>query len=246
MLQKFFAFFQSKSKNNGNANYAVVAYIREQFLYTPTNVEAYVQAINHKSKHESILANNERLEFLGDSVLDAIITQSLFRAYPGQDEGFLTKMRAKIVSRKTLNEIAVKTGLDKLVDAKLEHDTKNTSVGGNAFEALIGAIYLEKGFDFTQNVVEKRIIERFINFNELEGYDFDPKSKLIELCQKNKWELQFETKAISSPGKQLLYETQVIINGKNKSKGEGTSKKKAEQVAAKIFLDEMFQGQAEI
>ena len=224
-LKSLFSFSSRKA-------HPVVAYVERHFGFTPLNTELYITAVRHKSAHEHPNENNERLEFLGDAVLDSLASHYLFNSFPGEFEGFLTKQRAIIVSRRTLNRMAIETGLEKLVDAVLEQDPKQTSIGGNALEALIGAIYLDKGYDFTQRVFEERIMNRYIKLDEPGTAPFDPKSRLIEYSQKKKWEIRFQTGDHLTDDKFKKYKSEVWLNNEPKGTGIGTSKKKAEQEAA--------------
>lgn len=205
--------------------------------YVPENLDIYYRAFRHKSIYEKLNDNNERLEFLGDSVLDAVVANYLFNHYPNMDEGFLTKMRAKIVSRKTLNRTAVSMGVTELIQAQVEQATHQTSLGGNALEALIGAIYLDKGFDVAEQVVNDRFLKAYVDLDELEKMDFDPKSKLIEKSQKERFHLVFNTRLNESQEKRKEYICTILKDNVAIGEGVGSSKKKAEQAAAKIALD---------
>lgn len=204
--------------------------------YAPKSLEVYQRAFKHKSIFEGLNENNERLEFLGDSVLDAIVADFLFKHYKSHNEGFLTKMRAKIVSRKTLNQLAIKMGIHKLVKAQVEQETHQTSLAGNALEALIGSIYLDRGYEFTEKVVQDRILEKFIDLNDLEQLDFDPKSKLIERSQKERFKLVFNTRLKDPDSKVKEYLCTISKDEDPIGEGIGSSKKKAEQEAARKAL----------
>ncbi len=217
----------------------IKGYVKEHFGFEPMNIELYRTAVRHKSAFEHPNENNERLEFLGDAVLDSLASHYLFDRYPTKFEGFLTKQRATIVSRRTLNRMAIETGLEKLVDAVLEQDPKQTSVGGNALEALIGAIYLDKGYGFAQKVFDERIMDRYIKLDEPGTAPFDPKSRLIEFTQKKKWAIRFETVDHLTVDKFKKYRSEVRINDEVMGSGIGTSKKKAEQEAALNALDSL-------
>lgn len=210
----------------------------EVFGYVPENVELFKLAFRHKSVFEKRNANNERLEFLGDSVLDAIVADYLYKHYPEKDEGFLTKMRSKIVSRNTLNKMAMDLGINSLIIARVERSKNETSLGGNAMEALIGAVYLDRGFEVANQLIQERLLLRFVELSKFEKLDFDPKSKLIEHSQKSRFKLNFQTIEDSKEGDAFrTYKAIVKIDGRNVSEGTGRSKKKAEQAAAKIALN---------
>jgi len=182
--------------------------------------------------------NNERLEFLGDSVLSTIVAEYLFKKYPYRDEGFLTKMRSKIVKRKTLNEIADRMGLDIILSA-YSQGRMSTSMLGNAFEALIGAIYIEWGYERTKNYVIKHILIKFLDIHKLEETDDNYKSKLLEWCQKNNKTINYTTLAKFKMNKRDRFKVAVLIDGEQISTSEDYNKKSAEQAASKIALGSM-------
>ena len=204
--------------------------------YTPNDLDVYQRAFKHKSIFEGLSENNERLEFLGDSVLDAIVADFLYKHYKTQNEGFLTKMRAKIVSRKTLNQLAIKMHVHEMVEAQVEQETHQTSLAGNALEALIGSIYLDRGYNFTEQFVQDRILARYIDLNDLEMMDFDPKSKLIERSQKERFKLVFNTRLKDPDSKVKEYICTISKDEVAIGDGVGSSKKKAEQEAARNAL----------
>lgn len=214
--------------------------------FSPKNIELYKLAMVHRSASyimpKGKKVDNERLEYLGDAVLDAIVADYLFERFPNQKEGFLTKMRAKIVSRTSLNQLAVSMGLEKLV--KISSGTVNfhKNLYGNALEALIGAIFLDKGYQFTSTAVINNILDKFINLDELQTQENDYKSKIIELAQKYKLSVSFDTQEdtsiISNPPR---FNSKLIFDGNQISEGSGNSKKEAEQQASMMgleFIDE--------
>jgi ribonuclease-3 len=214
--------------------------VAEIFGYVPENVELFKLAFRHKSVFEERNSNNERLEFLGDSVLDAIVADYLYKHYPEKDEGFLTKMRSKIVSRNTLNKMARDLGINSLIVAHVERSKHETSLGGNAMEALIGALYLDRGFEVANQLIQERLLLKFVELSKFEKLDFDPKSKLIEHSQKLRFKLRFKTIEDSKKDDSFrTYKSTVKIDGRNVSEGTGSSKKKAEQAAAKIALNQI-------
>lgn len=202
----------------------------------------YKQAMMHRSitclQAQNRIVNNERLEFLGDSILDATIADYLFEMFPTQNEGFLTKLRSKIVNRNNLNTIAFKLGIDTLlVTNNINESANNSSIYGNALEALIGAIYLDRGFKFTRSFVINAILEKHINLNELQNIDPDSKSRLIEFCQKHHVTFEFiTTEDPHTPKQTPKFTTILTANGKRMSEGHGPSKKDAEQNAAKAAM----------
>jgi ribonuclease-3 len=208
--------------------------------FNPTNLQVYKVAFTHKSASRNSekygRLNNERLEFLGDAILAAVIADTLFSDFPYKREGFLTKMRARIVSREQLNEIALGIGLQfHIVSLSRIAGTKN--IYGNALEALIGAVYVDKGFVKTKKFIIEKIINNYIDLQKLSSTDNDFKSQLIEWGQKNKEELHFSDEEIESTEETHQYFTsEVILNESNIGFGKGQSKKEAQQNAARQAL----------
>lgn len=205
--------------------------------YRPKNIGLFKLALTHKSAtyrmegYESV--NNERLEYLGDAVLNTVVADMLYHRYPSKNEGFLTKMRAKIVSRETLNRVAEEMGLDKVIECNID-DSLSGNVLGNALEAIIGAIFLDAGFYTTRAYVLKNIINPYINMKNIEYHTFDYKSQLIEWSQKNRIDLVFEDfeNPVDNAG-QPVFVSNVKVNDKILGSGKGSSKKEAQQKAAK-------------
>ncbi len=223
----FVALFSSKSQLSQS--------IYNLFGFKPGNIRLYEQAFTHRSVareiKDGVKDSNERLEFLGDAILGAIIADFLFRKYPFKDEGFLTEMRSKMVSRVYLNRLAMKIGIDKLISFDSSHKLYK-SICGDTFEALIGAIYLDKGFKFTENIILKRIIRNHVDVEELEIQDLNFKSKLINWAQRARKSISFDAREESSNENQKLYYVTVLIDGEPKGEGIGFSKKSAEQAAS--------------
>src|SRR5688572_21436010 len=150
--------------------------------FYPDNISLYKQAFRHSSVasqiKQGVKNSNERLEYLGDAILGAVIAEHLFKVFPYKDEGFLTKMRSKIVSRSTLNQLAQKIGIDKFIEANLESSAKSSAMKGDAFEAMLGAIYLDKGYEVTKRYILERIVRNHIDMSEIESKETDFKSKL--------------------------------------------------------------------
>src|SRR5690606_9433684 len=166
--------------------------------FKPKFLPYYILAITHRSKNEKIASNNERLEFLGDAYIGAIIGEYLFKKYPNKDEGYLTEMRSKIVSRVSLNEIARRMGLEKIVRYN-QNDRllRRSQIFGNALEALVGAIYLDVGFERTRKFILKRILATYIDMEMLETTEFNFKNKLYTWAHKHDHALEFVTVAES-------------------------------------------------
>jgi ribonuclease-3 len=209
--------------------------------FYPRNIALYKLAFRHSSAaqmiKEGVKDSNERLEFLGDSVIGAVVADYLFKKFPYKDEGFLTKMRSRMVSRATHNQVAIKLGLNKFIE--INNDRFKTlppnSIGGDAYEALIGAIYFDKGYKTAQRFILTRIINIHIDMDEIENKEIDFKSKVIEWVQKEKKEYRFEvhTDAEKSADKQFII--QLIVNNEVVATGQHSSKKRAEQLAAEQF-----------
>ena len=164
--------------------------------FYPRNIRIYEQALLHKSSSvksdKGRLLNNERLEFLGDAILDAVVGDIVYQKFEGKREGFLTNTRSKIVSRESLNHVAEQIGLVKLIKFNTRQSAHNSYMGGNAFEALVGAIYLDRGYDYCKYFMEHRIIGQYLNLEKLSRKEVNFKSKLIEWTQKNKVVIAFE------------------------------------------------------
>lgn len=210
--------------------------IKNIFGFVPGNIFLYQLAFKHKSAASQTVKghklSNERLEYLGDAVLSAAVADYLFKRYPYKNEGFLTEMRSKIVSRASLNKLSQKMGLDKLVHVNGDGRSVFKSANGDAFEALIGAIYLDKGFSFTRNVIVKRIIELHIDIDTLQNSDFNFKSKLLEWGQKEKHTIEFAVAAELGEGFKKQYLIQIKVNGEVAGEAKDYSIKGAEQLAA--------------
>ncbi len=206
--------------------------------FYPRNISYYEQALLHKSTavktEKGRPLNNERLEFLGDAVLDAVVADILYHKFEGKREGFLTNTRAKIVQRETLNRLSAEIGLDKLIKFTTPQLSHNSYMGGNAFEALIGAIYLDRGYAACKDFMEHRIIGPHINLEKLSRKEINFKSKLIEWSQKNHFEIVFELVAQSQDqqGCSPTFESEVLIEGISGGRGTGYSKKESQQEAA--------------
>jgi ribonuclease-3 len=202
--------------------------------FTPQNLQIFKQAFSHKSALDPRLhtvTSNERLEYLGDSILSTIVAEYLFQKYPNSDEGFLTKMRSKIVKRKTLNRIADDMGIDVILQET--NDTRlSESMKGNALEALVGAIYLEKGFDTTKKIVVSKILRRHLNIQDLEDNDDNYKSQLLEFCQKKGSEIDYRVMERFKFDNRDRFKIAVFVDGKEIAMGEDFNKKSAEQNAS--------------
>lgn len=209
--------------------------------FYPDNINLYHQALLHKStsirSEKGRPLNNERLEFLGDAILDAVVGDIVYKRFEGKREGFLTNTRSKIVQRETLNKLALEIGLDKLIKFSARSSSHNSYMLGNAFEALIGAIYLDQGYEVCKKFVEQQIINRYIDLDKVSRKEVNFKSKLIEWSQKNKMEVSFELiEQFLDQDSNPVFQTEVRIKGIPAGTGAGYSKKESQQNAAKMAI----------
>ena len=209
--------------------------------FLPGKQRLYEIAFIHKSAStthtDGQVINNERLEYLGDAILDAIIADYLFTRFPNRDEGFLTQLRAKLVKRKMLNKLAASLGIAPLLVSRTGSDQTNNNLLGNAFEALIGAIYLDKGYVRTKRYVIRKVLNKYVDLERLSRKESDFKSRIIEWAQKNKQEISFVSKEDTNEGSNIPhYTAQLMLADKEMGTGRGHSKKEAEQKAAEQAL----------
>jgi ribonuclease-3 len=206
--------------------------------FVPGNLSLYRLAFRHKSVAQNIKKgvknSNERLEFLGDAVLGSVVAEVLFKLYPYEDEGFLTELRSKIVSRVNLNQLARKLGFEKIIeyDSRIMGQSRQGSLLGDAFEALIGAVYLDKGYDFTRNFLINHIIKSHIDIHTLEQTETNFKSKLIEWCQRHSKDISFDLVGNDEGESIKLFTVQASVDGETMGLGKEFSKKNAEKLAA--------------
>ena len=209
--------------------------------FYPRNIQLYQQALLHKStsirSEKGRPLNNERLEFLGDAILDAIVGDIVYKHFEGRREGFLTNTRSKIVQRETLNKMAVEIGLDKLVKYSTRSSSHNSYMYGNAFEAFIGAIYLDQGYERCKRFMEEKIFKNYIDLDKMSRKEVNFKSKLIEWSQKSKVEVSFELiEQFLDEDYNPMFHTEIRIEGISAGKGTGYSKKESQQNAAQAAL----------
>jgi ribonuclease-3 len=207
--------------------------------FVPGNLSLYRMAFRHRSIAVGIKRggknSNERLEFLGDAILGAVVAEVLFKMYPYKDEGFLTEMRSKIVSRVNLNQLGKRLGFNELIEfdaSTVNITSKQSSLLGDAFEALVGAVYLDKGYNFTKDFLINRIIKPHIDIHTLEITETNFKSKLIEWCQRQSKEIIFELIPNTAGDNAKLFTVQVIIDSEVMATGVDYNKKNAEKLAA--------------
>ena len=224
---RFYNYYLSPDKN-------LAKRLRSLLGFTPANLNLFKLAFYHKSaSSEKLYAiqSNERLEYLGDAVLGTIVAEYLFKKYPNNNEGFLTKMRSKIVKRKSLNKIADKMGLDVLL-SEYNNTRLSRSMLGNALEALVGAIYLESGYPKTKRYVINKILRGYLDIHELETFDDNYKSQLLEWCQKNGQTVAYKMLAKYKFEKRDRFKVAVMIDGNKIATADDFNKKSAEQTAS--------------
>lgn len=212
--------------------------------FYPHRIDYFKQALMHKSigkrNAKGRPVNNERLEFLGDAILDAVVGDIVYRHFEGKREGFLTNTRSKIVQRETLNRLAREMGVNELIVSSGHSSSHNSYVGGNAFEALIGAIYLDRGYDACMRFMEKRVLNELINIDKVAYKEVNFKSKLLEWSQKNRVKLEFKLLEQKSDEKgSPVFTYQVVIEGVEGESGTGYSKKESQQQASKLTLQRL-------
>ena len=226
-----------KEKELFSALYAILGFY-------PRNIEYYKQALMHKSirkrNDKGKPLNNERLEFLGDAILDAAVGYIVYRHYGGKREGFLTNTRSKLVSRDTLGKLANEMGLGQLLVSSGHSTSHNSYVEGNAFEALVGAIYLDRGYDACLEFFEKRVLGKYINLDKVAFKEVNFKSKLLEWSQKNRVRMEFQMlKQLKDDNGSPIFSFQVMLEGVEGEKGKGYSKKEAQQMASRETLQRL-------
>lgn len=230
-ISKFYKLYLSPNRK-------YVKSLKNLLGFVPGNLSLYRLAFRHKSVAQNVKKgvknSNERLEFLGDAVLGSVVAEVLFKLYPYEDEGFLTELRSKIVNRANLNQLARKLGFEQLIqyDNRMVNSTRQGSLLGDAFEALIGAIYLDKGYDFTRNFLVNHIIKSHIDIHRLEQTETNFKSKLIEWCQRHGKDITFELIENQDGESSKLFTVQASIDGEIMGQGKEFNKKNAEKLAA--------------
>jgi len=219
-------------------------FIKSLTGFYPGKLRLYDIAFIHKSvsvvDSHGYAVNNERLEYLGDAVLGAVIADYLYNRFPHKNEGFLTQLRARIVNRNYLTQLTLRTGLNRFMESNTNFPNETSHIYGDVFEALIGAIYLDKGYEITRNFILKKIIAEYIDINELECIDTNFKSRLIEWGQKNKTNIEFETKENPDPNnRNQPFVSKVYIENVLMGHGQGTSKKEAQQKASEMAMKKL-------
>ena len=238
-MLRLFKFFQ----NYFSSDKKLFLSLKNILGFYPKNIRLYKQCLRHRSASVTLKDgadnSNERLEFLGDAVLGAAVAHYLFRKFPFKDEGFLTKIRSRIVSRANLNSLSRKLGLFDMMEVKRENEQIYKSAGGDALEAFIGAIYLDKGYTAAQAFVIDKLIKLHLDLEEILNTDKDFKSKLVEWSQKEKKVIRYEVAAEKGGGISKYYVMDLYVDEVKQTTGNGNSKKAAEQHAAEKYLNEI-------
>ena len=215
---------------------ALSDFIHNDFGFYPRNISLYQLAFTHKSAADNSVGtfklSNERLEYLGDAVLSTVVADYLFRLFPTKPEGFLTEMRSKIVSRASLNKLSQKLGFEQVIHYSHDNHSSYKSMGGNAFEAFVGALYLDRGYDFAKHILLDRIINVHIDLEQLQETETNFKSKILEWTQKRRKKLDFRLLEQSKKDNRNLYHVQIFIDDKGYAEAFDYSIKGAEQRAA--------------
>lgn len=211
--------------------------LRKIIGFRTTNLRIYEAAFIHRSASFTLpdgkRINNERLEFLGDAVLDTILSDYLFEKFPDANEGFMTKIRSRIVNREILNHLAISMGIDKILVSNVSSNSSTRNLYGDALEALIGALFVDKGFKKTKNLFIKRVFNKYLDLSQIVDTDTDYKSLVFEWIQKHKTNLTFEYKEeYDFKLKKSVFSATLLINKEEFGTGQGASKKEAEQEAA--------------
>lgn len=216
----------------------LIGFILKKFGYRPKDSVYFFKAITHKSyRNQEIEFSNERLEFLGDAILDSVVADYLFVKFENEDEGYLTRIKSKIVNRKALSDIGQAMGIREILRYNQARSINLGTLEGNAFEAILGAIYLDGGYEAVKISIQNHVFRNFVNINRLLEEEIDFKSKLFIWCQKKKLNLTFDILKEVNTGCGWMYEVEVGINGKKYGRGRGSAKKMAEQEAAKETLE---------
>jgi len=214
--------------------------LRNVLGFTPGKVALYKAALTHRSVRDTADENNERLEYLGDAILSGIVADFLFKKYPYKEEGFLTEMRSKMVNRNKLNEIAIKMGIKKVTFFnKFDNSLKMSQIFGNTLEALVGAVYLDKGFDKTKKWVLEVIIIPHLFMEDLENLEINNKNKLYGWANKNGKNLEFETLDEKIEGGRRLFTIGAMVDGVCLAEGKAYNKKDASQIASSIAITKL-------
>ena len=208
--------------------------------FRPLRIGFYQLALMHRSKLDETEKNNERLEFLGDAILGAVIAEFLFKKYPYQDEGYLTELRSKIVRRETLNNVALRMGLNKLVQYNQnDKGLSRSHIFGNALEALIGAVYLDQGFPKTRQFILSQMLKPYVDLDTLESTDTNYKNRLLSWGQRNAKTISFDTLDETNENTRKIFTVGILVDGEMVASGTAYNKKEAGQVAAQKAIAQL-------
>ena len=230
--------FINRIFNKSNPDQQLLLQLEHLLGFTPKHISYYRLALMHRSKPEEMTDSNERLEFLGDAILGAIIAEYLFKKYPYQPEGYLTELRSRIVRRETMNNVALRMGLNKLVQYNQnDRGLSRSHIFGNALEALIGAVYLDQGFSNTRKFILNQLVREYIDLDTMESTDTNYKNKLLSWAQRNNKDLSFDTIDEKTEASRKLFTVGIVLDGELVASGTGYNKKEAGQVAAQKALE---------
>ena len=233
-----FSLFPLFKKEQSKKELEIARFIMQRFGYRLKNSALFSEALTHKSvSNVNGDTSNERLEFLGDSILDSIVAEMLYSKFPNEDEGYLTKVKSKIVSRRTLGMIGHEMEISSILSYSNSRSIKLETIEGNAFEALIGAIYLDGGYRSAKKSLKQHVLRKYVDLNHILIEEIDFKSRLFIWSQKNHLPLGFEVMSEINKGTSWEYLVVVRINDQEYGRGTGSSKKKAEQAAAQETLE---------
>ncbi|HVT86500.1 MAG TPA: ribonuclease III [Chitinophagaceae bacterium] len=229
-----------KTLFNKHENASLKKELKNILGFKPADLSLYKTALTHRSVREGADENNERLEYLGDAVLSALIADYLFKRYPYKEEGFLTEMRSKMVNRQQLNDIAIRMGLKKItLYNKMDGSLKISQIFGNTLEALVGAIYLDQGYKKTSKWVKECIVLPHMFMDDLENLEINHKNKLYGWANKNGKVLEFETLDERLENGRRLFTIAAVIDGVNIAEGKAFNKKDASQIAAQLAVEKL-------
>ncbi|RYD53322.1 MAG: ribonuclease III [Sphingobacteriales bacterium] len=216
-----------------------LSYQLDQILgFHPQYLPYYEAALTHRSVNEVLAANNERLEFLGDAILGSVVAEYLFKKYPTQDEGFLTELRSRIVCRESLNAIALQMGLDKLIQFnRADRALGRSHIFGNALEALVGAVYLDTGYEKTCRFILRILLRKYVDIDALAITDTNYKNQLLSLAQRRGDKVDYELISDQQEGARRIFTVAVLFNGAEVARGTGYTKKAAGQMASQKALE---------
>ncbi len=235
--------FKFQFKKSSNQDHQVRKYLKGIIGYAPRNFQLFKLAMLHSSVAKKNIQgkpeSNERLEYLGDAILGAVIAEYLFKKYPYKDEGFLTRIRSRIVSRESLNLLGKKLGLQHIIEADLKIKSPYKSVYGDSLEALVGAVYLDRGYAYCRKFILTRLLEPYFNLKEIIQNNTNFKSRIIEWSQKESKELNFETTDVKDIKNRKEFTVEVLIDHKSVAAGYGNTKKNAEQDAAQKAIEQL-------